>query len=762
MHRPSTCAILLTLLLLLLHGAGRLSAATQDAGTSPLQISIDDLLETTVNRTEVDTGSPTPVSDSQYYSSYNTFLYLDDANGPKVYTGYSGSSTGFVFTATSNTSLVSGNTTTVTTVVTAGNKVQITHTLTYVDGTQQYQHTWLVQNLGSTPYSGVALRYGGDTYYHGADQAVGFYNGTTGLLYCTDPSYSGFMGMQAGSASPASSYYEDGYGNVWTLLEGTALGLPDTVNPTDIDNGMGLEWDKGALNPGGQFTITATEIWDDPTKVVVNAPSQSVAPINSPTTVQFQVTNAESQTDTFALSVLPTAGLTVGGITPPGPISLGPGASQAISVVVTIDGSQPQCTVSLIATSTTNAAFTSQGAVLLNATPATVTAPAPASIVANMQTTITYTVTNVEASSDTFQTSTIASNGDFTVVTILGVQPAATNLGPLTCSIRPSPSAPARACRSPVVVVMNGTVGDIDDLTLSVSSVRNFTSALPGAGDATITISLTGGSITSLPRTTVPVSTPGHIDFFPICPSTDAGISNLLGVLSGAGRDAVGYCWDAAHQGYVRLPSQPSGGILPTTGVFVASSLDLGFDFSGVLAEPPVALVLSPGWNLIGIPPVDTGAAPLTSFAFPGDFTLLDSGNQPVSSLATFANTLGTVGSSSAASADPYFYNGTSYTQIATLQTGTAYWIKNNSAVAVTLLASTSGVTLSRLGRAPSLAPAALTYTDRGQPPPMPKDQGTASSGGSCGVAGGSAVIALLAMLGRRRRRGLRTGAALG
>ncbi len=154
------------------------------------------------------------------------------------------------------------------------------------------------------------------------------------------------------------------------------------------------------------------------------------------------------------------------------------------------------------------------------------------------------------------------------------------------------------------------------------------------------------------------------------------------------------------------------------------------------------------------MPPVDAGNTTLTSFDFPANLTLVDSSNQPVSSLATFVDILGTPGSGSIATAEPYLFDGTSYSQVPTLITGTAYFIKNNSASPVTLLFAGNGATLSARSRAEASAPASgAVYTDRGQPPSMPASNASSSSSGGCGTASGAGLLGALALLGLRRRR---------
>ncbi len=208
---------------------------------------------------------------------------------------------------------------------------------------------------------------------------------------------------------------------------------------------------------------------------------------------------------------------------------------------------------------------------------------------------------------------------------------------------------------------------------------------------------------------------------------------------------AQAFAWDALQQAYVQLPGQPTGGLQPSSGVFLATRHPLALDFSGTPSAAPFYLTLQPGWNFIGIPLILDGTGTLvTSHDFPADFTLYDQNNVQISDILTFTNDLGTVGSGTLASANPYFYDGSAYTQVATLSVSSGYWIKNNTSAALTLMRNQTGTltTLSRLGRSPAAgslsASAAGTQSgvliDRGSPPPPP-GSAQAGDGGGAGAA---------------------------
>lgn len=769
-------------LLLLCGLVSGLSASEQTVGTGdPLQVSVDDQLNVTTYRTETDTGNTQPTLDKQYYSTYDTFLLLTDASTStaSIYSGYGDS-----FVPESNTSSSSsiigddnnrvrafpvGTSWTIQTVVSCATAVQVTHTLTYLSGTPQIQHTWVITNQGSSTYTGCALRYGGDTYFHDADEAVGFYDNSSGLLYCTSPDYTGFMGMQAGSGTPATGWYEDGYSEVWDALDSTSLGLPDTVNANYIDNGMGLEWDIGTLAPQASVTITCTELWDNAAAVSVTPPNPPQVVAGQPTPLTFTITNNESTSDTFALSANATTGITIDSIVPAGPIALGSGASTQVVVTVTasVDAVASGGSVNLQATSTSTPSDVNSATVILQLPPALVVGPGSLSIAPNGEQDITFSVTNLESDSDVFSV-TVNSSSGLTVGAITSPQQYYSGFRrprTLTQTDGPLISLAGNQATTVTVSVTAGAIfGSTDELQLVVASYYNLPTAPSGMASVAITITQPSSGVTaSVPTVGLPVSTRGQSLFLPISPATPEGVANVLSVLAGAGQDAVAYAWDAQGQRYVQLPAQPPGGVQPTTGLFVASLVGLSFDVSGSVAEPPVAIPLQPGWNLIGIPPIDNGnQGGITTFTVPtsagqsSNIALLDGSGNLITDIPTYVSTLGTVNSVDLTTAEPYLYNGSTYTQVATLTTGVAYWVKNNASTPVTLQVSLTGPALSSIRHPLDFVGSGDVggYHDQGSPPTMPGAAAESDGSGSgCGLSSGTGLLILLTLAQWRRHR---------
>jgi hypothetical protein len=237
-------------------------------------------------------------------------------------------------------------------------------------------------------------------------------------------------------------------------------------------------------------------------------------------------------------------------------------------------------------------------------------------------------------------------------------------------------------------------------------------------------------------------------------------------VLAGKPSNQVrAFSWDAIEQAYVEFPTEPSGGLNVSSGVFIATRLNLGLDFSGGPSELPYSITLKPGYNFVGLPPFIISGSGVTGHAFLDDFSVTVDGT-PVTDPTALADLLGTVGSGDPATAQPFFWNGTAYVQQATLASGLGYWIKNNQ--------TTGDVVLTRVDQSrlvigtPIEGPVGASFArsarsvathqviDRGTPPPPPGGSGSGaqqSSGGGCGHGSFSAGMLVFALLFMRLRR---------
>jgi hypothetical protein len=111
------------------------------------------------------------------------------------------------------------------------------------------------------------------------------------------------------------------------------------------------------------------------------------------------------------------------------------------------------------------------------------------------------------------------------------------------------------------------------------------------------------------------------------------------------------------------------------------------------------------------------------------------------------------------ASAQPYFWNGSNYVQVDTIDAGKAYWFKNNLDQPLQVVVDPSlrqqQLALSISARRIS-SPVAFHVRDQGSPPPPPSSSSSttsasSSSGGGCGMGSGIASLAfLMLMIGLR------------
>ena len=286
-----SCLVLLLLVALFAPGVGavRAQSAVSIEGM-PLTIeSMSDLGSLSVYRYQAADGGYV----RQYYSTFESYLRLGGVvyrsdYGEEYEVGLSDA-----FLPVSQTQV---NPWTITTTVDAGESgVRILQTVSYVNGSSYYTKTWRISNLGNTTYTDVGFLHGGDTYFGGDDDSMGHWEPSLGMIYLTnpDPEITGIMGFYGDRTTPASHYYEDYYGAVWSAL---ASGhLPDTVCPDFIDAGYGLEWDRATLAPGDVWTITSYEKWTEAGFVQVFAPQEETAPVGTKVTLPFVITTFQQE-----------------------------------------------------------------------------------------------------------------------------------------------------------------------------------------------------------------------------------------------------------------------------------------------------------------------------------------------------------------------------------------------------------------------------------------------------------------------------------
>jgi hypothetical protein len=238
-----------------------------------------------------------------------------------------------------------------------------------------------------------------------------------------------------------------------------------------------------------------------------------------------------------------------------------------------------------------------------------------------------------------------------------------------------------------------------------------------------------------------------------VSPSTAEGKVSLLAALSGNNPLITrAFSWDSTIKSYVELPAQPAGGILITSGIFIATRVPLSFTLSGTASVAPVDVsVLHDGWTFAGIPPVEvTTGTYATTFMWPGSAVVSPAVGLTITfpNGVTLAQAMGNpLGDPS--TSRPWFWNGSDYVQVDTLEAGKGYWFKNN------LVSEDIKISVPSLAGSPALRAVAKNsagssaFRNQGTPPPPPSsaNKTESSSSGGCGVGSGLASFAFFLLL---------------
>jgi hypothetical protein len=129
--------------------------------------------------------------------------------------------------------------------------VRVEETLTYVNGSTDVTAQYRVVNNGDSPNSQLRVRVydAADLYVAGNDAGVGFFDPGS-------PRQVGGINQAAGNSgrlveiTPWAHYQEGQYGTVFGVVGNTDLaaqGFNDTIDPTLLDNGAGVQWDIPSL-----------------------------------------------------------------------------------------------------------------------------------------------------------------------------------------------------------------------------------------------------------------------------------------------------------------------------------------------------------------------------------------------------------------------------------------------------------------------------------------------------------------------------------
>ncbi len=335
--------------------ASPVMADTQSISGDPIEVKV------------FDAGRIEPYYDNwgsryQYYNykACNNVLWLNGGSmgfdAPDTSTADCSSCTDF--TAVSNSK---PDAWTIETVYDAGSTgVRITQRIEYVNGAKYYNMHWSVENTGSSTYTDLRFMHGGDTYFGGIDSSNGHYNSTVDMVYLTNAGVTGIMGLLGTPTSPIDHYYEDHYSSVRSAMN-SGNHLPNTVNPSYVDAGYAVEWDRTTLAPGQTWDIAAIEKWTSTGDVQVMAPAGQSGHVGDTFDYSFTVQNLQSSSDTFDLSTSSSQGWTVslpGGST----VTIGAGSSETAHVQVTATSTGTDLTT-LTATSQTDPLVTNDDSV---------------------------------------------------------------------------------------------------------------------------------------------------------------------------------------------------------------------------------------------------------------------------------------------------------------------------------------------------------------------------------------------------------------
>ncbi|MFC1896542.1 hypothetical protein ACFL0Q_07795, partial [Thermodesulfobacteriota bacterium] len=160
--------------------------------------------------------NPTPFPEgpylvNQYFYPYGlgSVLFLTDSS--QTSTSWGG---GYHYTNVTPISHTKPDDWTIVTVFGAGaTGVEVTQTITYVNGNAYFQRKWEVVNTGNETFTDVRFIHGGDTYFAGFDSSEGHYDPILNMVYLTNEEMgiAGIMGFYGGIGSSADRYCEDAF-----------------------------------------------------------------------------------------------------------------------------------------------------------------------------------------------------------------------------------------------------------------------------------------------------------------------------------------------------------------------------------------------------------------------------------------------------------------------------------------------------------------------------------------------------------------------
>ncbi|MGE4318379.1 MAG: hypothetical protein AB7E96_05680 [Deferribacterales bacterium] len=277
-----------------------------------------------------------------------------------------------------------------------------------MDGNRYYEKKWEIKNLSSSAKSSLKFFHGGDTYYGYDDSSNSFYSNSAKMVYLTNSNVTdtAYMSFMAHPATPASHYFGGNFDdNNDQMVNGL---LEDSTDPTYVDAGYSLQWNKASLAAGATWTIIAYETFSPGGIAQIFAPaSESGVPgqiIN--TTARVQNLGSSSATFNITASSANTWTNSLGSSS----VTLNAMEYADVPVSVTIPASAPngtEDTITLTVTDAGNPSATNNATFTVTAVSNPVTFSSQTltyNLTAGQTETKTVTLTNVSGSSVTFGT----------------------------------------------------------------------------------------------------------------------------------------------------------------------------------------------------------------------------------------------------------------------------------------------------------------------------------------------------------------------
>lgn len=208
---------------------------------------------------------------------------------------------------------------------------------------------------------------------------------------------------------------------------------------------------------------------------------------------------------------------------------------------------------------------------------------------------------------------------------------------------------------------------------------------------------------------------------------------------------ARAWAWDpriGSGGDYVELPDQPSGGLKPEHALFVVTRIDLGLDLNGVPYALPFAMTLFPGWNFLSVPPLTTDGTNIQRIHDWSNFIIQ-------------SQTGDALNFSSYVSDRPYWWNGSNYIQVDTLNSFQGYWIHNDNTTETVRLIRVPGLSVASKHTTNKALLLSARQSSVENTPPSPPSSGASSSAEdsaskACGLGSGIAGLGMMLLMALR------------